>query len=406
MANDLASLVPATVTVAFPATGSGAPASGYYTVPVTLSSLSLVSYGNIIGAPWKKLLHRYEVAVYAGGGCPGNATALGVLATQIATDWYAWQLAKLDQYFTGIVNWTLEGFHDLEFRQVHGRITTHVQRGKFNPIEDLIGTPGSSSQNQEPCTGITLTEEEVHCEAGVLNVYARTVTLNTIDGCLDKSVGPFVLVRTEGNCAPETVNVINYTTIDNFTSYVQNVTYLNTYDGSLYINVDGVWFQFCPCGYGSGSGSGNGGGFWYCIETIVPDPPAWYCVETISGSPVTVPCCIGPVPATLTGTFSSKTGYAVAFPTTATFTYDAGNDWWVWNSGLNCGFGPNGLMVFCSGSDSSGFLLGDGVGNITPFSPVNPDVSPAPDCSPFQLIWSISGTFACGAMSYKLTLTG
>jgi hypothetical protein len=136
--------------VAFPATGSAAPSTGFNYVNVTLASLALQTFPNVTGAPWTKLLHRYETATYSGGGSPTNAATLLTLATQIATDWYSWQLAKLDQYFTGTIPWNPEGFHDLEWRQQGGKITTHVQR--TNIEEDLVNLAADTADLTSPLT--------------------------------------------------------------------------------------------------------------------------------------------------------------------------------------------------------------------------------------------------------------
>jgi hypothetical protein len=122
-------------------------------------------------------------------------------------------------------------------------------------------------------------------------------------------------------------------------------------------------------------------------------PPAGCCCEERE------PC---EFPAELTGTFSDKTGYAVNFPDTVTFTGD-GMGAWQWLSGLNCGFGENNLTLNCTGDNV--FVLNSGAGNISPFFPTSPDNPPAPSFNPLMLQFTISGTFGCGAMSYVLTIT-
>src|SRR5260370_26325560 len=63
MPNDLA-IFPQSINVTFPASGTGTPANGFYTVSVTLASLLLPQFVNIVGSPWSHLLHRYEKAAY------------------------------------------------------------------------------------------------------------------------------------------------------------------------------------------------------------------------------------------------------------------------------------------------------------------------------------------------------
>ncbi len=150
----------------------------------------------------------------------------------------------------------------------------------LDPVVDWVYRAVSDDLANVPsCDGFTLTEEQVRCESGALNVYARTVTLNTIDGCLSKVVGPWALSRVEGSCAPSgAVTNINYSNIEDFTTYVSNVLYFNAYDNRIYINIAGIWVTYCEC---SGS-SPNVDAFWYCIQTVT-DPPMWYCIQNTAG---------------------------------------------------------------------------------------------------------------------------
>lgn len=142
MSNDLAALVPANVVVGFPATGAFAP-SAFINYTISLASLSLTEYSGITGSPWQKLLHRYEQAVCDASPTPTNDTALTDLATQLAADWYLWQLADMFQTNVGVADWTPEGMHDLTYRQEVGKVTTEVRRGVFNATEDLLYLPSS-----------------------------------------------------------------------------------------------------------------------------------------------------------------------------------------------------------------------------------------------------------------------
>jgi hypothetical protein len=64
---------------------------------------------------------------------------------------------------------------------------------------------------------------------------------------------------TGGDPPTPTVTVINVTTIQQFDTYVQNVVYFNEYDQTVYVNVNNIWYQFCPCDeYGTGTGTGTG----------------------------------------------------------------------------------------------------------------------------------------------------
>ncbi len=158
--NDLATF-PGTVSVAFPATGSGSPVTGFFVIDVTLVSLALPEFNTITGSPWAKLLHRYETAVYAGGASPANLVALTTLANRIATDWYYWQLAALGEYFVGVTDWTPEGSHDVEWTQESDKITTLVQRDVFNPNEDLMLSPFAAGPFARKC--VTLCDGSQEC---------------------------------------------------------------------------------------------------------------------------------------------------------------------------------------------------------------------------------------------------
>jgi hypothetical protein len=207
MANDLPTM-PATVVVVFPATGSAAPASGFYKVAVTLVSLALTSYQGITGAPWQKLLHRYEQATYAGGGSPTNAATLTTRATQIATDWYGWQLAKLDQYFTGAIAWNPEGFHDLEWAQ-EGKITTHVQRVVRD--EDLLNINSCCQSSNVETTTSAIT----------IPLPGNTVTV-AVNDTSNVSVGQQVSLSSGGTTVNATV--VSITGTNNLVLQVTNTT--------------------------------------------------------------------------------------------------------------------------------------------------------------------------------------
>lgn len=141
--NDLASLVPATVEVAFPSTADGLFTGITTPISVTLASRALAEFKNITGAPWTKVLHRYEIAEWEGtpNGSSSvfiNKTTLTALAKQVATDWYRWQLEKLDVQYVGSCPWNPDGLEDIEWRQSAGVIATRIIRGPFNPPEDLL----------------------------------------------------------------------------------------------------------------------------------------------------------------------------------------------------------------------------------------------------------------------------
>lgn len=145
--NDLSALVPATVEVVYRTSGDGATADvGYWPSTTTLAALNLTQFPQpqVSGQPWTKVLHRFEIASFAGGTSPTNATTLNALTAQFATDWLLWQLASQEQWYVGTVPWTLDGLNDAEWRGMPlGECVTHIRRRVFNPLEDLVPIDGA-----------------------------------------------------------------------------------------------------------------------------------------------------------------------------------------------------------------------------------------------------------------------
>lgn len=116
------------------------------------------------------------------------------------------------------------------------------------------------------------------------------------------------------------------------------------------------------------------------------------------GGGVETDCSSDPLPVTLYGTITDKTGYATNLPDNVTFTYNEGDGYWQGPTGTNCGFGPNDFALICV---SSVLILTSGAFNITPFS----EAPASFDESPLEAVYEVSGTFGCGSMSYTLTVT-
>ena len=227
-----------------------------------------------------------------------NGTALTARANERAADYFRRKTATggmlLWQRFSGLVSIAPGAtIRSVSWRSAGSGCYTDVARhapedmpqndyASGGTVQDLVRLGFPSDSGVSICDGITLTEEQTRCEDGKLNIYARDVILNTVEGCLEKTVGLWSLVRTEGSCAAAENIVINYSTINDFTTYVQNQTYFNSYDNNLYINVNNIWYVYCLCGSGSGSGSGSGPGSWYCIQTVIPDLADQYRIQTVS----------------------------------------------------------------------------------------------------------------------------
>lgn len=62
---------------------------------------------------------------------------------------------------------------------------------------------GTATSTETGCDTVTMTEQDVRCESGVLNVYARTIWLDIVEGCLVKHTGSWTFLRAEGCCECE-----------------------------------------------------------------------------------------------------------------------------------------------------------------------------------------------------------
>lgn len=104
----------------------------FFRVNITLASLSLSQFDATysVNANAVGVLPRSELALWASGSVT-NAAALAALATQVAKDWYLYQIGKLDIVFAGLAPWTPEGTSDyVEWTQTNDMVSTRVQRGQ------------------------------------------------------------------------------------------------------------------------------------------------------------------------------------------------------------------------------------------------------------------------------------
>lgn len=127
---ELDAALPASVTVAFPASGGGAPGTGEFVVTVTLASLALDEVGDRTGGPGTKVFKSSALARYGGGPDPLNQTELTALAQQVARDWYKWQTAREGWVLDGVAAWTPEALGDTvvwEYRTRMVRTVLHRQ---------------------------------------------------------------------------------------------------------------------------------------------------------------------------------------------------------------------------------------------------------------------------------------
>lgn len=145
---DLSALLPASVTVTFSPVRYTTPTCDPYVVVVTLASLALPELAGIAGHSGSKTFHDSALPAYSDGGALLNGAELTALATQIATDWYRFQLADRDVKFAGIVPWQPEGLSDcVEWTYRKNEVSTRVQRPAWDDrTEELLhaGTYGSN----------------------------------------------------------------------------------------------------------------------------------------------------------------------------------------------------------------------------------------------------------------------
>lgn len=74
--------------------------------------------------------------------------------------------------------------------------------GTASSSSSATGTGVGTSTGVSPCDPITIQELDVRCEAGVLNLYRRTISINinSITGCLEKTTSAYVFAETQGCC--------------------------------------------------------------------------------------------------------------------------------------------------------------------------------------------------------------
>ena len=130
--HDFGGLVPKQVTVTFPQTSGGVPTSTPHTATVTLLSLVLTEYpAGFTGHYGDKVFH--DTATYTGS----NGAEITALATEIARDWYRWQVGRQDVKFASIVPYAPEGLTDrIEWTFSDVEISTRVLRGPWNDLNE------------------------------------------------------------------------------------------------------------------------------------------------------------------------------------------------------------------------------------------------------------------------------
>lgn len=271
--DDNTALVPRSVTVTFPRLDSGVPSGTHHVVTITLTSLALSQYGSFTGYTGSKVFHASALAAYPG---PTNSAQLLTLTTQIANDWYLWQLGRTNLSIVGYPGWTLSGLEDaVQLRHESGRIFTRILRGTFDDDVEELFYVGSAGSEQPPSGNFSLTVMEDDSDPIVLNVdtiqfeAGEFVVTEPSAGVAHIALGCRIVRHIDGPppWTPPDGVCCNEQFSDNF-----------GYMGIWKCHKDD-WDMFCPClptdrpPSGSGSGDDPTGG---CVEgecAICTEPP-------------------------------------------------------------------------------------------------------------------------------------
>lgn len=166
--HDLNALVPDSVAVSFPAPNASDP----YTVTVVLADLELDEFpAPITGYRATKSLGCSAVADEDDAD---NLVVIGDLATQIATDFYLWQLGNKDVKYSGIVPVTLDALHEVCWDYHKETMTTRVQRTCWNDFGSVLLVASDLGSTQECCE----------------NVGNDTITINVTDITTNTYINP------------------------------------------------------------------------------------------------------------------------------------------------------------------------------------------------------------------------
>lgn len=157
---DIFPLLPESVTVTFSPVRYVTVTCEPFTVNVTLASLALPELGGATpGYAGTKVFHDSALPAYDDSGNLLNGAELTALATQIATDWYRFQLGSLDTVYNGIVPWVMDALHDsVEWTHRDDLITTRVQRPAWDDLTEETLHAGSYGSNFDltPNAGIRI----------------------------------------------------------------------------------------------------------------------------------------------------------------------------------------------------------------------------------------------------------
>lgn len=262
---DIAANVPESVTVVFPRLVNGVIADVPYIIEVDGS-----------GHAGTHIIYSTVLAEFQGGDDPENLAELDTLASQIASDWYAWRLSALELRLESCIDWIAEGMHDIEY--VHGdKIATHIYRSKWEPDSGRIANAGEFGSEFDPpkppppVVDIDPLGDAIWANCTLSGSVVTVEANDHIPVCLRLSQGRYIFLFSVDFLRPQnfTWSYNAGTTADSFKEVTRTSSSVtveaqsgNDADGYFGIDVHGTFTE-------PGSGSGTpGDAKWYCM-----DPP-------------------------------------------------------------------------------------------------------------------------------------
>jgi len=139
--NELPGLLPLKVQLLFPQTSNPVP----FPQTAALSALSIAALPSTVVTNNENQTFHYPY-VYDGT----NLTNVQQLTNQFATDWYQFQIGKLDIAYHGIIPWVPEAFDDIEWHHDADGVWTRINRCAINECTD--STTAFENAKNEPST--------------------------------------------------------------------------------------------------------------------------------------------------------------------------------------------------------------------------------------------------------------
>ena len=229
---DFPGILPYQVRVTFPQESGGVPESTLYVVDVTLASLNLADFTGVTTNAETQTFH--DTAMYVGT----NSAELLALAQQIATDWYRWQVQRIDAAWDGIIPWVPDAMDDyVEWHHGPDDVSTRVQRGPLNDMtEELLHASATYGSGPTIITTPTLYTSNTYYAGNVTYIgpitYSNTVNFN----------GPVTMNNTFNFYGP-TFNIGKPTQV---TNVAININGSSSYPTTLSVNANVALDVYAP----------------------------------------------------------------------------------------------------------------------------------------------------------------